>query len=661
MYYLILAQSLLGAGGFAALLCNRNSRAATAAGASSCLLASITALIPVMEQFHSGGEPQWLSLFGLPFYLDRMAALFLLPVLVIGAMAAIHATEYLKGHDHGKSGVYWFFFNLTLASMTAVPLTTAPVAFLTVWELMGVASFALVAFDYRSPGVMRASWIYLAACHAGAGFLILTFLAMRTPETLDFTMVFLFGVAGFGLKAGFPLLHVWLPEAHPAAPAPVSALMSAAMINLGLYGILRIAVSPAGPAALYGWTLLILGLCGALLGVLFALPQRNLKRLLAYSSMENIGIIATGLGFGFLGRACENTAMAVFGFTGAGVHLLNHALLKGSLFLGAGSIQKAAGTLDLDRLGGLMKRMPFSGTLFTVNAIALSALPPFNGFLGELLIYLAAFCGIAAGSGALFAGSLAAVITLGLVGGVASVVFAKAISAAFLGEPRSQRSAEAVEVPRTMLLPQTALLGLSFLILIGAPFLVRQFLPFLSEVAAGRPGEVLEALMVASEILGKAVLFSLVIFGFILLTMLLRRLPARGRTAVPGATWDCGYAAPDARMEYTGSAFTQPLTDYFDYLLRSKKTIVLPTGLFPRRAAMTMEPRDPADRLLWGPLFRLTGGIADRIHVIQSGYLHLYILLMVAALVAMLAWGMLIRTGSEPPTSREPSPSEVVK
>ena len=361
-------------GGILALLCNRVPRIPALAGAAGCIFGALCGLGVVCGMFF-----QWIPAFscsigGVACRFDLLSALFLLPVLIVGPLAALHSLGYMKGHNHGKSGIYWFFFNMTQAAMILVTLMTSAVSFLTAWELMGLMSFALVAFEYKSRAAMRAAWIYLLACHAGAAFLIVMFILGSGNSGLlhlEF-ILFLLGIAGFGLKAGFPLFHVWLPEAHPAAPAPVSAVMSASMINLGLYGILRFVIHENGPLAFYGWTFLWLGLTGAAGGVIFALAQKNLKRLLAYSSIENMGIMCIGLGFGFLGTASTDVVMAAFGFGGAFLHLLNHAVLKGSLFLCAGSVFKSTGLLNMDLLGGLLKRMPWTGTVFTFRSTVFS-------------------------------------------------------------------------------------------------------------------------------------------------------------------------------------------------------------------------------------------------------------------------------------------------
>lgn len=616
-------------GGIGALLFSRSPGIAAAVGCGGLLTGCAAALYPVIERL-AAFAPQT----------DQLAGFFQLPILILAAAGAVHSIGYLHGHGAGRGGIYWFFYNLTVAAMLAVTLCRGAVAFITAWEIMGVASFALVCFDFKSRSVNRAAWIYLAACHAGGALLIMMFIFPLNP-----TLIFVLAVLGFGLKIGFPALHVWLPEAHPAAPAPVSALMSGAMIQLGFYGILFWAIRTPECFPLYGWTFLLLGLAGAFLGVLFALPQNNLKKLLAYSSIENMGIIAIGMGFGFLGVAAGNSAMYLCGFGGAFLHMLNHALLKGGLFLGAGAVYRATGTLDMDRMGGLLRRAPAAGTFFTLNAIGLGGLPPFNGFLSEFMIYLAAFAGLTGERHLwLFVASLAALIVLALVGGLASAAFAKAVGAVFLGEPRTKSAARAVEPSMTMTVPVAVLFALGCGLLVLAPSLVHSHLPALCGMTVG-PKTMLEFddYLTALAGVGRFSLIAVAIF-LVLLFIRFRLLPRGGEERRAG-TWDCGFAEPTARMEYTATAFSQPLVDLFRHILHPFRRLIRPRGLFPAEASLSESVEDGGLRWLWNPLFGWIGKLAEKIHFFQSGYLHLYILIMALALIVMLVWGLLTPFG----------------
>jgi len=527
--------------------------------------------------------------------------------------------------------------------MVGVVLAPGKLTFLLAWEAMGLASAGLVAFENTEKTVRKATWIYLLACHAGACALMLAGILLNRPGFM--LTAFICALIGFGLKIGFPPFHVWLPEAHPAAPAPASAIMSGAMIPLGFYGLIRF-VTPWGQTpqlwgqapemyAISGWILLVLGVFGALGGILFALPQVNLKKLLAFSSVENMGVIAMGLGLallgtgpGFLGTGPQQAlgtgpqqAIFDFAFFGALLHVLNHAFLKGALFLGAGSVFRQTGTLDQDKLGGLMKRMPKTGTMFVLNALGLSGLPPLNGFLSELLIYMAAFQAIKSGHPSLMIAGFLVIMALALTGGLAAAAYCKAIGATFLGEPRSYVAEKAVEVPTRMYLAQLMLFSLS----IGMTILIAVCAPF--------------------NFKGGESIFTAGIFGFALLGLtaalvfLRRFLCPRGNEKPLRPTWDCGYHEPSERMAYTGTAFTQPLVDLFAAVLKPRHHLIPFTGhpATPTDAAFVTETDDRVLSGFWRPLFTWFARVFQRAHLLQNGSLHLYILLVIIAVLILLA------------------------
>ena len=544
--------------------------------------------------------------------------LWSIPVQILGFCGAIHSLAYLKGHGEERSNLYYLFYNLTVGAMLGVLLAKTPIHFLVFWELMGLASFALVSFDYKSGKTRDASWVYLLVCEAGSLFLILMFLA---PETG--VLRFIFGLIGFGLKIGLPLLHMWLPQAHPAAPAPVSALMSGAMIPLGFYGLgtFVFSVQEAKFSVAAGIVLLALGGIGALGGILFALPRTNIKELLAYSSIENMGIIAMGFGLGLLDSNIESQIF-VFGMGGALLHIINHAFLKGGLFLGAGIIQKATHSLEMEEMGGLLKRTPFSGSLFLLNSAGICGLPPFNGFISEFLIYMAALTAICSGKLLFIVCGAFVLIVLALTGGIAAAAFAKLTGAVYLGEPRSQKSAEAEEQSKLMTIPVLFLFLFSCGVTLLTGWLGREW---------------------GASSLFKIALLSVI---FVLLTAILfwircKVLPGR-KEDKRGCTWDCGYIAPTARMEYTGSAFVQPITDFCRFLMKPFRKIVNPKGIFAKECSYESETADPGVARFWGKIFSWFAGISEKIHVLQSGYLHLYILITTVALIAMLIWGLML-------------------
>ena len=617
MNWLYFAAALISGGAVTALLCRKHAALATCTGALTLGCGAVAAFAGTLIQIASGeyGEIAWI---------------FQLPIEILSLAAALHSPGYIAGHGSTRSNIYWFFLNLTAAAMLMVTLSSTPVTFLLSWEVMGMASFALVIFDRESDVSRKAGWIYLAACHAGAAMLILYFLYPECGGIFPF-----FLLAGFGLKIGFPLLHVWLPEAHPAAPAPVSALMSGAMIVLGFYGIFKFAPLGNISCPVLGWSLLALGVTGASGGIIFALAQHNLKKLLAYSSIENMGLISISSGLWILGIAYNKPAISAAACAGTVLHILNHALLKGGLFLCAGSVLKSCGTLNMDKMGGLMHRAPATGTAFTLHALSLCGLPPFNGFVSEFLIYLSAFAAVTSGNGALIAAGAVVLVITALTGGLAAAAFAKAVGAVFLGEPRSENAVKAREVPLMMTIAQFALLILALMMVCLAPDLLK----FIASLSPGFP-EIQNEIISLKGVLFKISSVSVIFTAFMTLFMLLFHIRNKNFTR-RSCTWDCGYVRPDPRMEYTATAFTQPLSDLFSPLLKTEKKLTPVKSYFPEQASFESKVDDGGIKRFWEPLFSAFTVMAEKIHRLQSGFLHFYILVIVTALILMLAVAIL--------------------
>jgi hydrogenase-4 component B len=349
----------------------------------------------------------WLQVLHLSLALDSLSAAFLLPIFLLSPLIALYSHHYLaQPSTTWKVAVQYFFVSLLMASMALVAVADNMLTFALAWELMSVSSFVLVIYDHEKEESRRAGYLYLLFTQTGALFLFAAFgLLFASTGSLAFTgfdalphgiklTVFCLAMACFGSKAGVFPLHIWLPHAHPAAPSHVSALLSGVMIKMGVYGILRIYLLLEDPSPVFAYIVLICGLTSGVLGVAYALGKHDIKRLLAYHSIENIGIILTGAGLGMLGVSSGNRIMAAFGFAGCLLHVLNHALFKSLLFMGAGAVLQQTGTRHLDQLGGLMKTMPVTGWTFMTGSVAISGLPPLNGFISEFLIYYAAFQGL---------------------------------------------------------------------------------------------------------------------------------------------------------------------------------------------------------------------------------------------------------------------------
>lgn len=627
--------------------CPRAWLVATWAGTGALFAAALAVLAGVAPawDWHGplaiGGESLHLSL-------DAIGAVFLALLALVGAVGAAYARHYWSDADHPRSAGRSRFWWSLLVLMMALVLTAANgLVFLVGWELFTVAAFCLITLESRGRKVRAAGWLFLAASHVGTLCLFAFFalLAVRTGSwelgphlrgVAGLSPLFWLALVGFGVKAGLFPLHVWLPSAHANAPSHVSAIMSGVAIKMGVYGIVRFSGwLPVPPAA--GWVVLALGALGALCGIAFAFAQNDLKRLLAYCSVENVGVILVGLGAALLGAGQGDAPWGRLALIGALLHVWNHGVFKSLLFLGAGSVLHATGTRDIGRLGGLWPRMPWTAALFAVGALAVSSLPPLNGFVGEWLIYLGLFdAGIEHGPAAWVA--IPAVILLGMAGALALASFAKASALVFGGAPRTKRTAHAHEAGRWMLGPMLVLAVLCVALGPGAVFLW----PLLGRAAgAWNP-----AWAVAAEH-APCSLATLGLVDAVLVVLLLgagawlwRRVRTNGGER--RLTWDCGYAAPTARMQYTGGSFAGTAAGWFGWLLRPELKVHRPHGPLPESARRVERmPETVLERLI-APVGRGVLAVSTAVRRLQHGRVQYYILYLVAG-VAGLA--LLVLTG----------------
>lgn len=631
-------------------------------GVAGALLGSACGLVVAIRVLFAGATVSVQFPWSVPggsfhLYLDPLAAFFLIPILGLGALCAVYGAAYLKGHHEPKAiGVSWFHYNLLLASMVLVVLARNAVLFLLAWETMALASFFLVTFDNGKVHVRTAGWVYMIATHLGTAFLLALFVVLgENAGSFEFDafaqsgaalpsatagLAFLFALIGFGTKAGYIPVHVWLPEAHPAAPSHVSALMSGVMIKTGIYGIVRILNFLGTPPLWWGWCLVGVGLVSGVLGVLFALAQHDLKRLLAYHSVENIGIITLGLGIGYLGLSYGIGVVAALGFAGALLHVLNHALFKGLLFLGAGAVLHGAGTGEIDHLGGLLKRMPWTGVTFLVGAVAICGLPPLNGFVSEFLIYLAAFQGVTTSPSIVVVACGTIIAGLALIGGLAAACFAKAFGVVFLGEPRTNHAREAHEVSWAMRWPMMVLASACVVIGLLGPLAVVSLTPAVEVVTGALPEASRTGLEVAIGPLTRFVVTASLLALITLSLMVLRQWLLSGRVVGESVTWDCGYARPTARMQYTASSFAQPLTDFFRSILQTRHGSTAPDGFFPSGGSFSTATHDVFRNVLYRPLFRQGTVVLAYLRKAQHGRVQLYVLYIALTLILLLMFGL---------------------
>jgi hydrogenase-4 component B len=661
MFLILTAVALLILNGLAALFFRQNSKIASGFGVAGPILA-LCGIIPAIQSlsgdsFAPVNIPWNMPLGSFAIGLDGLSAFFLLPILGLGALSAIYGYEYLRPYREKKSlGFPWFLYNILVASMVMVVVARSVLLFLVAWEVMSLSSFFLVAFENEEKQAREASWIYLIATHLGTALLLAMFLLLgRGSNGLDFGslgttdtglagLCFIFAVIGFGTKAGIMPFHVWLPEAHPAAPSHVSALMSGVMIKTGIYGILRTLTFLGPPPEWWGWTLIGIGLFSGVVGVLFALAQHDLKRLLAYHSVENIGIIVMGMGVGLLGIHIGSPALAVLGFAGCILHVANHALFKGLLFMGAGSVIHGTHTREMDHLGGLLKRMPWTALAFLIGAAAISGLPPLNGFVSEFLIYAGALQGVLSVNYGSAIPLLAVIAGLALIGGLAAACFAKAFGIVFLGEPRSDHPAHAHESSCGMVVPMLIMAaGCLFIGLLGFA-IVRAMPVVLADLiraigpAELTPSSIQKELWTASGYLKSFTYGGLAILASIGLIALLRHRLLSGRNVGEAPVWDCGYAAPNARMQYTASSFAQPIIDFFDIFHSERKRFQAPRGYFPQKASFETETLDTSQESVYRPIFETAERILSKMRVMQHGRIQLYVLYIVLTLIVLFFW-----------------------
>jgi len=656
MFAAIASIFILILSGTGAVAAGRRKRSASTWAGAGLLLAAIFGLPPALQVLFTGKSlildlPWQMPGGSLALALDPLSAFFILPVLILGAVFALYGREYMAHYeDMGRRhGLHWFFYNLLAAGMIGVLMARNGLLFLLAWEVMSLAPFFLILFLDTKDTTRKAAWTYLVAAHLGGLFLLLFFLLLgREFHSLDFSLfhaeslpsttrnlLFALALIGFGAKAGIIPLHVWLPEAHPAAPSHVSAYMSGVMIKMGIYGLMRTMLLLGAPSMIWAEVLVISGIAAGILGVLFAIAQHDLKRLLAYHSVENIGIILLGFGIGLVGVNRHAPLLACLGLGGALLHVLNHSIFKGLLFLGAGSVQHACHTLEIDELGGLNKRMPWTTVCFITGATAICGLPPLNGFVSEFLIYAGAFNGNINLAMLTAWPLIAALAALALIGGLAAACFAKVCGIVFLGRGRSRPAREANEAGLPMRSAMAILSAACLAIGLGAPLMVHLIQAPLILLVPGM--NLTPALNTITMLLTGTAMFStalLICAGIIFLgrSALLSR-----RKVTTAATWDCGYLFPSERMQYTASSFAAPITDFFAPVLRSRVQAEHPEGEFARRISWTSWTPDLFNRTIFIPLFSATSRLLGLFRWMQHGRVQLYILNIVITLLLLIA------------------------
>jgi hydrogenase-4 component B len=610
--------------------------------------------------------PSSLPLLTYSIRLDPLSSLFVLLISVCGAAVAVYALGYIREfYGRYSIGALGSLFNAFLLSMTLVVLADDGFFFLLVWELMSLVSYFLVVTEHDKADVRHAGFFYLIMTHVGTAFIFLTFLmffqetgsfsfeafrhsAQPMPEGLG-TLVFLAALIGFGAKAGIVPLHVWLPYAHPAAPSHVSSLLSGVMIKTAIYGLVRVYFDFLGPPFPWWWGFVVLavGAISALLGVMYALMEHDLKSLLAYHSVENIGIILLGIGAGMIFQSYGLASLAALGLLAGLYHTINHAVFKGLLFLGAGALLSQTHTRNMEEYGGLIRTMPWTAVFFLIGAVSISALPPSNGFVSEWLIFQSLFLSFQIPDLLMKIMLPIGASMLALTGVLALACFAKAFGISFLAMPRSSHARQAREVSLPMRTGMGVLafvcvaLGLAPMLVV--PALDRITTPLTGASIAGdllsRGGLSLTPVMgeefasVSTPALGMvlAVIVPVALLGAVVLGGTLRKRYYK--------TWGCGLNLTP-RMEYTATGFVQPVKRVFSTIYQP--TVKLETEFleesryFAKQRHFEVHIEPVFQRYLYDPVVTFVSAAADRLRVIQAGSLHLYLTYIFITLILLL-------------------------
>jgi hydrogenase-4 component B len=598
----------------------------------------------------------------LRFVVDPLAAFFLLVISALSFAASIFAIGYTREYCGKKNlALLGFFYNLFILAMLLVVTVQNAFYFLFFWELMSLTSYFLVIFEHERPEARSAGVLYLIMTHIGTAFIAAAFwLLFIQAGSFSFdafrasagslspvlkNVIFLAALVGFGTKAGVVPLHIWLPRAHPQAPSHVSALMSGVMIKTAIYALLRFIFSFLGtPPVWWAGTVLSIAILSTLLGILYALMEKDLKRLLAFSSIENIGIILLGVGMAMIFKSLGQPVFMVFALVAALYHVINHAAFKGLLFLGAGSVLSGTHTRDMEHLGGLIRKMPWTAACFLVGCVAIAALPPLNGFISEWLTFITLLLGFQYTSVAMHFFSPILASLLGLAGALAAACFVKAFGIAFLGRPRSEQAAHAHEASGSMKFGMGILalscLGLS----LGAPWIV----PLLGKIAGtlsgtNVPSGILTQKMILVSPSGSGQFSPLFIAGILLgivagAAVFLRSIFGKQRVRI-APSWDCGMPGLDPRMQYTATGYSKPLRRIFSFLYQPTRRVELEDeGHEMLRTAQHFESRitHPVDEWVYRPLAGLIAVLSRKAKQIQTGHIQLYLSYIFVTLILLL-------------------------
>jgi hydrogenase-4 component B len=644
-----LSIALICCGGLATLFIWRNfvlmKTTAVSIISIGCIIGLFDALVKLLHPGPYAASFEYLKLFSLSFQVDGLSAFFLVAIYAVSLLAAIYSFHYLNKPEKAlRTAINYLFFSLLIVSMALVVTATNMIAFMLSWEIMSLSSFFLVIYDYESAENRKAGYLYIIFSHVGAMFILVSFGILygysgsflfssgsTIPDSAKL-LVLILSFIGFGSKAGVFPFHVWLPHAHPAAPSHISAVMSGVMIKTGIYGIVRLYASLSLHTPLFGEIVLVAGMISGILGVVYALGQHDIKRLLAYHSVENIGIILIGIGIGMIGVSFGNPIMAVLGFSGGLLHVLNHSIFKSLLFMGAGVVIQKTGTRTIDMLGGLLKNMKVTGITFLIGSLAISGLPPFNGFVSEFFIYLGGFRGVALDKTA-FVLSTMAIVSLAMIGGLALACFTKVVGVVFQGEPRSSSAVAVDEKGPAMLVPMLILAAVCIIIGVFPRMFITLALKAVPVSGLGYGRIPMEPFI---QMTANITLAATVFFIILLMLIALRLVFYRGKTIGKAGTWGCGFTQPTVKMQYTGTSYAASILEFFRPAAPLQEDHPAIRGRFPKKTHYHSHVDDIAElhmeRVIVNPVLWLF----DRLRWIQHGDIHLYIGYILLAIVVLI-------------------------
>jgi hydrogenase-4 component B len=677
----ILLKSTLGlyvVGAAGSLAAGRRGRANSWIGSGCASVAGITGILASLgvllsragqEQLRFELWPSFIPYVQLTIQMDALSAFFSLIVSLLAVCLSVYSFGYLRTYYGRKNvGVLGAFYNALLLATTLVFNASNAFFFLISWEIMALTAYCLVSFEHEKTETRKAGVLYFVMSHIGTGCLILGFLLLFQQASSSYGFesfhaigdkmspgrrdaAFLLFLVGFGVKAGIIPLHIWLPEAHPVAPSHISALLSGVLIKTGIYGLTRVSFDFLGtPPNWWGVTVLSIGTISAVLGVLYALMEHDLKRLLAYHSIENIGIILMGLGAALMFVHSGHPGLASLALIAGLYHTINHAIFKALLFLGAGAVLHATHTRNMEEMGGLIKRMPWTALFFLIGAVAISALPPLNGFVSEWLTYQALLQGFGTTSSLVrlmfpLSGAL-----LALTGALAAACFVKAFGISFLAQPRSEHAAQANEVSRPMLCGMGLLAAACCFLGLFPTLFIKAFDPVTAQLLAQEISEKLalnNGLVLGS---GQALGGTVSTLGIALTAVCLLPIPVvlwflfgrRAKVRI-GPTWDCGLRGLTPHMEYTATGFSKPIRMIFKAIFQPRREVQREydySPYFAKTLRFESHIEEAFVTRVYRPLNRGILRLSRRMRALQAGSIQAYLIYIFVTLLVLLLFAL---------------------